>query len=197
MVSSIRNVVVIGVALILSACTYQTNYVDPARGTANAVKSQYVFKAMAKTGSDIFVRSELNVDHEALAMGISCSAHKYKNLLNDEFEVFLKHIDVDDQFERVDDVENVPFTESTIFIDIHTIRTDYRCVLIASYNMRCISRTRMRGEIIRVIDGEKMSFPFKIEEELNDSAWTCGHVSKAVQASSLASLQKLYEHIIS
>lgn len=156
--------------------------------TAAELKIEGIRSGPARSNVDIAIEAVPTVDHVSLALGNYCSAYKLWN------PVSIMMTSVALEADR-DGVAGAPDGQPLLLLNLQSARSYRRCVEVAEYNVRCITRVTLGGEAVqRRVDGTETRTPVSAQVERDSSVGGfCGGVSRALGAISREAGQQLLD----
>lgn len=109
-----------------------------------------------RTGRDIAGQIAPGVDHEVLTLGTYCSAYKVENPISSMLVALFAEATRDPA---------TPATAARLTIKVAAARSNQRCVEVKEYNVRCIARVTITGEV----EVEGRSAPVSVSVERDSS----------------------------
>ncbi len=159
----------------LSACVHNVSTKD----VDVEIRNAYLNK-LNKSNLQINLASADKLNHQATALGLGCSAHKYDlDLKNDLIEA-LNLVDKDNEINNTDKFD--------ISVTPDWARSNFKCVIDGFATGRCQSLVEISGTINYASGRNK---PFKISKSVTKETSACGGALTSLQEASLEAISDL------
>jgi hypothetical protein len=162
----------------------------PAETTAIAtdLKIRDITPAPPRAAVDIAVEALPAADHQSLALGNYCSGYKLWNPVGLMLGALAAEADRDG-------TPGAAEGQPLLTIRLTAGRSFRRCVEVAEYNTRCITRVTLAGEAVhRAADGTERRVPIETQVERDSSvAGFCGGIARALGVVSRQAGQELID----
>lgn len=142
---------------------------------ADDLKMRDISPAPPRASVDIAVEALPQADHQSLALGNYCSGYKLWN------PVGLMLGTVAAETDR-DGTPGADAGQPLLTVRLVSARSFRRCVEIAEYNVRCITRVTLSGEAVhRAAEGTERRAPVDVQVERDSSVGGfCGGIARAL-----------------
>lgn len=142
---------------------------------ATDLKITAISPAPEKAPVNVALEVAPSADHISLALGNFCSAYKLWNPVSLMLEKVVAEADPDG-------VAGAAGDQPLLTLKLASARSFRRCVEVAEYNVRCITRVSLSGEAVhRSVDGSERRAPISVQVERDSSiGGFCGGIGKAL-----------------